>query len=107
MGLLEYNLKGMEETIIIDNQKRNRFEYHVEDTVAFIEYVKVAEVLSLVHTEVPEELEGRGIASKMAKKVLDTARQNNLKINPVCEFIHTYIRRKPEYKDLLAEGVEL
>ena len=53
-----------------------------------------------MHTEVPKALEGRGIGSALIRGVLDIARAQGLKVNPVCPFAKTYIERHPEYADL-------
>jgi predicted GNAT family acetyltransferase len=45
-----------------DNEDRSRFELDVEGIIAFITYRKSPHAITLVHTEVPPELGGRGIA---------------------------------------------
>ena len=57
-------------------------------------------VLTLLHTEVPKELEGRGIGSALIRGVLDTARSQGLTVNALCPFAKGYIERHPEYADL-------
>jgi uncharacterized protein len=54
------------------------------------------------HTEVEPALEGRGIASRLARRALDDARARGLKVVPACSFFHLYIRRNPQDADLLA-----
>ena len=54
------------------------------------------------HTEVPVELEGRGIAGRIVKTALDHARSQNLVVLPLCPYAKAYIGRHPEYRDLLA-----
>jgi predicted GNAT family acetyltransferase len=46
-----------------DNEARNRFELDIEGTIAFITYRKSAGAITLVHTDVPAELGGRGVKS--------------------------------------------
>ncbi|MCY1382812.1 GCN5-related N-acetyl-transferase [compost metagenome] len=52
-----------------------------------------------MHTIVPPELEGKGIASTLAKYVLEYAKDNTLKVKPYCPFINAYIDRHPEYQE--------
>jgi len=52
-----------------DNEDRSRFELDVEGIIAFITYRKSSNAITLVHTEVPPELGGRGIGSKLGRAV--------------------------------------
>lgn len=87
---------------IIDNTARNRFEYEIEGRTAFIDYRRAGNVLSLTHAAVPRELEGRGIGSSMVRDTLDLIRGRGEKVVPVCSFVDVFIRRHPDYQDLLA-----
>ena len=87
---------------IIDNTAQQRFEYETEGRTAFIDYRRAGNVLSLTHAEVPQELEGRGIGSAMTRAALDLIRSRNEKIIPACSFVAAFVRRNPDYSDLLA-----
>ena len=50
-----------------DNEERNRFELDVDGTIAFVTYRKSPGAITLVHTDVPPELGGRGIGSKLGR----------------------------------------
>lgn len=69
--------------------------------VAFTEYVMDGQTMRLVHTEVPEALEGQGLASKVVTAAFEYARSKNLKVVPVCEYVAGYLKRHPEYHDLV------
>jgi predicted GNAT family acetyltransferase len=90
---------------IRNNEDESRFETTVDGHVAFTEY-ELEEPGNIVftHTVVPGELSGRGIAGELAKHALDHARGKNLKVVPQCAYIAAYVRRHPEYEDLLAAG---
>ena len=49
----------------------------------------------------PEALSGQGIASALAKHVLEYAVQNQLKVQPDCPYIRAYIGKHPEYQSLV------
>jgi len=83
-----------------DNTERQRFELEADGHIAFANYERDDGVLTMLHTEVPKELEGRGIGSALIRGVLDTARRERLKVNPLCPFAKAYIDRHPEYADL-------
>lgn len=87
---------------IIHNQDQQRFEWTEDGALSVIEYELNGNVLKLVHTEVPEAVGGRGIASDLARHALETARGNGWKVQPACEYVATYIKRHPEYQDLVA-----
>jgi hypothetical protein len=83
-----------------DNTDRHRFELDADGHVAFSEYKRANGVLTIMHTEVPKALEGRGIGSGLIRGVLDIARSQGLKVNTLCPFAKAYINRHPEYADL-------
>jgi predicted GNAT family acetyltransferase len=84
-----------------DNTERQRFELDADGHVAFSNYKRSGGLLTILHTEVPKELEGRGIGSTLVRGVLDTARAQGLKVHAVCPFVKTYLDRHPDYSDLL------
>ena len=84
-----------------DNTARHRFELDADGHVAFSNYKREGGVLTILHTEVPPELNGRGIGSALVRGVLDIARAQGLTVKPVCPFAAAYIARHPEYADLL------
>jgi len=53
------------------------------------------------HTEVMDELKGQGIGKKLVLSGIDFARENSLKIIPVCSYAKHFIERNPEYQDVL------
>ncbi len=87
-------------TDVIHNTALCRFEVTVGDIVAVLEYSLSGQTMTFVHTGVPAELEGRGIASRLARAGLEYAVRENLHVVPRCPFIRTYIERHSEYRDL-------
>jgi predicted GNAT family acetyltransferase len=86
-----------------DNPTLHRFEMDTEAGPAIVTYRRNGKVLKLVHTEVPKELGGKGVGSKLAKGVLDLIRANGDTIVPLCEFMQAYLGRHPEYSDLVVK----
>ncbi|WP_026464332.1 GNAT family N-acetyltransferase [Adhaeribacter aquaticus] len=86
---------------IIDNKINHHFETTVEGKTAFIDYKKRPSALVIFHTEVPKELEGRGIAAALTKHVLDYAAREELGVVPFCPYMLAYLKRHPEYHYLV------
>jgi predicted GNAT family acetyltransferase len=87
-----------------DNEDRQRFELDVEGTIAFVSYRKSPGAITLVHTEVPPELGGRGVGSKLGRATLDAVRAQRRQLTVACDFIRAFMTKHPEYNDLLAPG---
>lgn len=88
---------------VSDNPARNRFELAVEGETAFANYRRDGGVLTITHTEVPKQLEGRGIGSRLVAGMLDIARAQRLTVVPRCSFVRAYIKRHPHYADLVKD----
>jgi predicted GNAT family acetyltransferase len=94
----------MDDLNFVDNPARHRFELHKGGEVAAIaEYQLLQHAVKFVHTEVLPQFEGQGLGSKIAKAALDEVRRRGLQAIPQCPFIAGYIRKHPQYHDLLAE----
>lgn len=60
------------------------------------------DVLTIDHTEVKKEMEDQGIGSKLVEKSVEYARQNNLKIEPLCPFAEVQFEMHQNYSDVRA-----
>jgi predicted GNAT family acetyltransferase len=86
------------------NDARHRFEIEVDGQVAgFIVYRPDGQALELVHTEVGEQFQGRGLAAQLARFALDQARAAGQKVIPSCEYVAAYLERHPQDQDLVAD----
>lgn len=57
--------------------------------------------LTVHHTEVVEKAGGRGLAKQMLNAMTDYARKNNLKVIPLCPYVHAQFKRHPgDYADI-------
>ncbi len=90
-----------------DNEALDRFELDLNGIIAFVTYRKSPDTITLVHTEVPPELGGKGIGSKLARATLDAVRAQGRKLTVECDFIRNYVGKHAEYGDLLAPGEEI
>ena len=87
--------------IIENNESTHRWEARVGEFVAFTSYRRNEDTIHFLKTRVPPELEGQGIAGRLVKTALDDARAQHLTVVPICRFVTVYIRRHPEYRDLV------
>ncbi len=93
------------EISITDNPGAKRYEIWVGDELAgFLQYRLRQESIELVHTEIGEEFEGRGLGSRLISFALDDARDRSLAVLPFCPFVNDYVRRHREYVKLVPEG---
>ena len=86
---------------IVNNKAHQRYELAVDGHLAAA-YYKIADgVITFIHTEVPPELGGKGIGSRLIKGALDQVRAEGLKVVAQCPFVKAYIDKHPEEADLL------
>jgi len=91
-----------EAPIVTDNPAASRYELRVNDALAgFVTYRLRGEVISLVHTEVEPAFQGAHLATHLARFSLDDARKRGLAVLPFCPYITSWIRKHPEYTDLV------
>ena len=95
------------EYTLIDNSDKKRFEFIIENQIAFVEYIKIPDKIYLTHTEVPQTLEGQGIGSALVKAVLDKIAEEELTLIPLCPFVAMYIKKNPEYRNLVLKGINI
>lgn len=94
----------MSETLdVVMNEETRRFEVALDGETAFAEYRLVDHGVILPHTVVPDAFEGRGVGSALAKAALGYAREQGLKVIPLCTFMAAYITKHPEWHDLVHE----
>jgi len=86
------------------NPAAMRFEAIVEGMLCRADYRMHGDTMMLVHTEVPQQLEGRGIASALVKAAFKHAADNGMDVLPVCSFVRTWAQRHPEIEPLLASS---
>lgn len=89
------------ETPLVYNESAQRFEFVVEDQLSLIEFKKRGDIMYLIHTEVPETLEGRGVAAAMVEKTMQYLDEHQLKLVPSCSYVQVFLKRHPEWERLL------
>jgi predicted GNAT family acetyltransferase len=85
-----------------DNPAHSRFEMDIGDRLAVANYRLAPGVVTIFHTEVPSDVEGRGHGSALVRGALDLIRARGDKVVPRCGFVRAFIARHPDYRDLVA-----
>lgn len=85
-----------------NNLESSRFERDVNGVIVHAAYRLDGKTLSITYVEAPPELRGSGEAGKLMQEVMDYAREQGLKVVPICGYAASWIRRHPEVQDLLA-----
>ncbi|HEY0166837.1 MAG TPA: GNAT family N-acetyltransferase [Jatrophihabitans sp.] len=93
---------GGDEVTVSRNDDAQRYEIRLEGRrVGLADFFRRADVVVIPHTETSPEFGGRGLASKLVRYCLDDIRAQGLRVEPACPFVAAYIRKHPEYADLL------
>ena len=93
--------------LLTDNERLKQYEFHIGEYVPKIEYIKTTGgLIYLTHTEVPPELEGKGVGGRMVAAVLADIERKGLQVVPMCPFVAAYIRRYPRWKRIVANKIE-
>jgi uncharacterized protein len=88
-------------TDVVNNKADHRYELSVDGHLAATYYSIADGVITFIHTEVPPELGGKGVGSRLVKGALDQVRADGLKVIAECPFVKAYIEKHAEYADLL------
>ncbi|MFC3859716.1 GNAT family N-acetyltransferase [Deinococcus antarcticus] len=84
------------------NDEKSRYEIlQGGQVVGFAEFRPVRDAVMLPHTEIEQGHEGEGLGSQLAKFALDNVKTEGKRVIPMCPFIAGYIRRHPEYTELV------
>jgi uncharacterized protein len=85
----------------INNVAHQRYELVVDNWTALVTYQRTGSRVVLLHTLVPAALEGKGVGTALARSILEDVRRQGLKVVPECPFIAGFIKRHPEFEDLI------
>ena len=81
---------------ITDNPGASRLELTIDGHVAELGYRLRGDRLVILHTEVPAELEGRGLGGALVTAALDRAARDGLTVVPLCPFARGWLKRHPD-----------
>ncbi len=84
-----------------NREAESRFVITMNGAEAELVYDRGIERLVLVHTEVPESLEGHGVGGVLVRAAIDFAAAQNLVVVPRCPYARRWLRRHPEVAELV------
>ncbi|GAA2167414.1 MULTISPECIES: GNAT family N-acetyltransferase [Glycomyces] len=89
---------------VTDAPEKSRYEAYVDgELVGYTEYRHNDGTTMLSITEVPEELQNKGIGAALARFALAAARESGRRIEPVDPFIAGWLERHPEHAHMMHE----
>ena len=90
---------------LTDNPEESRYEMRVQGELAgFVTYQRHGQSISLLHTEIEPAFQGERLATHLARFSLDDARKRDLAVLPFCPYVSSWIKKHPEYTDLVPVG---
>jgi hypothetical protein len=88
--------------VVTHNANSRRFETQAADgSLAFLDYTFTGNRITFEHTFVPDNLRGKGVAANLARAALTEARQHHWNVIPRCSYVAGFIKRHPEFANLL------
>ena len=88
---------------VVDDTAGERFVFTEDGHVAELVYHVHGNRLTLIHTEVPDELGGRGIGGRLVEAAIERARRDQLTIVPNCPYARGWLEKHPD----AVEGVTI
>jgi predicted GNAT family acetyltransferase len=79
-----------------DEPANSRFAVDEGAEIAELVYDLDGDRLFLLHTEVPDAFQGRGVGSELVTAAVDRARAEQLTIVPWCPFARRWLREHPD-----------
>ena len=93
----------MQEVKFILNDKGHGGFYILDDTEQLGEMIIsiTGNMLTVYHTEVSPKAEGKGFAKMLLEAMVDYVRKHEMKVIPLCPYVHLQFKRHPEqYADI-------
>ena len=85
---------------ITHNEDNDAFEVWIGGHLSKLDYIQEGKNFVITHVGVHPEYRGHGLAAKIVEAGLQYAKQNALRVIPMCSYAAAYIRRNPQYLEL-------
>lgn len=94
----------MADVRVENNEAEEQFEANIGGHQGVLTYSVRDGKLYLQHTGVDDALEGQGVGSALVRAAAEHARREGLRVVPFCSFAQAWLKRHPEYGDLVAKS---
>ena len=103
---LSHDPRGRSGPTVADNPDESRFELRLDgELVGFAEYRPAGDSVIIAHTEIADGHEGEGLGGALVRTALSESGPSGKTVIPTCPFTAAYIRRHPEFVDLVAPAL--
>lgn len=86
---------------IVNNKESMEMEYKEGNYVARLEYRFYKKSIAFMHTTVPAELAGKGVASALATEAFKYAKDLDRSVMVYCPFVANFIKKHTNYREQL------
>ena len=100
---MEINLEKLE---VLHIAEKYRFETWIDNKLSKLDYLLDGDTIVMTHVGVYPEHRGRGVAGKLVEIALKYAKENSLRVIPMCPYVAAYIRRHPQYMDIIKQRAD-
>ncbi len=92
---------ALEQTSIEHENNESGGRFFIENAAQLSYRWDGVKTMVVDHTTVDRELRGQGIAERLYRRMVDYARENQLRVVPVCSYIANMFEKHPEDAALL------
>ena len=92
--LIQHKTVGTKGTFFVESDGRNVAE--------MVYTMSTPDRMMIEHTEVDESLKGKHVGSDLVARGVEFAREQQIRIVPLCSFARAIFKKTPEYQDVLA-----
>ena len=85
---------------VTHNEGNHAFEVWIDGYLSKLDYMQEGKNFVITHVGVHPDHRGQGVAAKIVEAGLQYARQNALRVIPMCSYAAAYIRRNPQHMEL-------
>ena len=91
---------------VAHNHASNRFEVIIDGQLSKLDYIINGDTIVMTHVGVNPAHRGNGVAAKITQTALEYAKENSLRVIPMCSYVGAYIRRNKQYMELTRQPNE-